>query len=99
MVMLIQIIVKCQYNLINGFHTSKRTVIYPKLNSTLYKIIIFKFLGLMVNQKKNKHIDLMSIKCVNIFIIFSLKSILPSDVLHTLYNSLIMPHFYYCLLT
>ena len=30
---------------------------------------------------------------------FRLKSIVPSDVLHTLYNSLIMPHFHYCLLT
>ena len=30
---------------------------------------------------------------------FRLKSIVPSDVLHTLYNSLIMPHFQYCLLT
>ena len=30
---------------------------------------------------------------------FRLKSIVPSDVLHTLYNRLIMPHFHYCLLT
>ena len=30
---------------------------------------------------------------------FRLKSIVPSDVLHTSYNSLIMPHFHYCLLT
>ena len=27
---------------------------------------------------------------------FCLKYILPCDVLHTLYNSLIMPHFHYC---
>ena len=30
---------------------------------------------------------------------FCLKTILPSDVLQTLYNSLRMPHFHYCLLT
>ena len=30
---------------------------------------------------------------------FRLRTILPSDVLQTLYNSLIMPHFHYCLLT
>ena len=30
---------------------------------------------------------------------FRLRTILPSDVLQTLYSSLIMPHFQYCLLT
>ena len=30
---------------------------------------------------------------------FRLRTILPSDVLQTLYNSFIMPHFHYCLLT
>ena len=30
---------------------------------------------------------------------FCLKCIFPSDVLQILYNSLIMPHFHYCLLT
>ena len=32
-------------------------------------------------------------------IMFRLRTILPSDVLQTLYTSLIMPHFHYCLLT
>ena len=31
-------------------------------------------------------------------IMFRLKYIVPCDVLQTLYNSLIMPHFHYCLL-
>ena len=30
---------------------------------------------------------------------FCLRTIFPSDVLQTLYNSFIMPHFHYCLLT
>ena len=30
---------------------------------------------------------------------FHMKSILPSGILHTIYNTLIMPHYSYCLLT
>ena len=49
--------------------------------------------------KWNKHIDHITIKVPKVIgILFRLKSILPSDILQTLYNSLIMPHFHYCLL-
>ena len=87
------------------FHTSNRIVIYPKLkinNFTIDRVTDFKFLGLIIssNLKWNKHIDHVSIKVSKVIgIMFRLKSIVPSDVLHTLYNSLIMPHFHYCLLT
>ena len=84
------------------FHTSKRTVIYPKLkmnNSTMTdKVADLKLLGQIIssNLNWNKHTDHISIKVSkHIGIMFRLKSILPSDVLHTLYNSLIMPHFHY----
>ena len=87
------------------FHTSNRTVIYPNLkinNSTIDRVTDFKFLGLIIssNLKWNKHIDHVSIKVSKVIgIMFRLKCILPSDVLQILYNSLIMPHFHYCLLT
>ena len=87
------------------FHTSNRTVIYPNLkinNSTIDRVTDFKFLGLIIssNLKWNKDIDHVSIKVSKVIgIMFRLKCILPSDVLQILYNSLIMPHFHYCLLT
>ena len=87
------------------FHTSNRTVIYPILkinNSTIDRVTDLKFLGLIIssNLKWNKHIDHVSIKVSKVIgIMFRLKCILPFDVLQILYNSLIMPHFHYCLLT
>ena len=87
------------------FHTSNRTVIYPNLkinNSTIDRVTDFKFFGLIIssNLKWNKHINHVSIKVSKVIgIMFRLKCILPSDVLQILYNSLIMPHFHYCLLT
>ena len=87
------------------FHNSNRIVIYPKLkfnNSTIDRVTDFKFLGLIIssNLKWNKHIDHISIQVSKVIgIMFRLKCILPCDVLHTLNNSLIMPHFHYCLLT
>ena len=78
---------------------------YPKLkinNFTTDKVNDFKFLGLIIslNLKWNKHINHIGIKVSKVIgIKFPLKTIFPSDVLQTLYNSLIMPHFHYCLLT
>ena len=86
------------------FHTPKRKVIFPDLkinNITIDKVTDFKFLGLIIssNLKWNKHIDHISIKVSKVIgIMFRLKYIVPCDVLQTLYNSLIMPHFHYCLL-
>ena len=87
------------------FHTSNKTVTYSKLkinNVTIDKMNEFIFLGLIIssNLKWNKHINYISIKVSKVMgIMFRLRTILPSDVLRTLYNSLIMPHFHYCLLT
>ena len=88
------------------FHTSNKTVTDPKLkinNVTIDRVNDSKFLGLIIssNLKWNKHINHISIKVSKVVgIMFRLRTILPSDVLQTLYNSLIMPHFYfYCLLT
>ena len=86
------------------FHTPKRKVIFPDLkinNITIDRVTDFKFLGLIIssNLKWNKHIDHISIKVSKVIgIMFRLKYIVPCDVLQTFYNSLIMPHFHYCLL-
>ena len=86
------------------FFTPKRKVVFPDLkinNITIDRVTDFKFLGLIIssNLKWNKHIDHISIKVSKVIgIMFCLKYIVPCDVLQTLYNSLIMPHFQYCLL-
>ena len=85
------------------FHTSNKTVTYSKLkinNVTIDRVNDSKFLGLIIslNLKWNKHINHISIKVSKVTeIMFRSKTILPSDVLQTLYNSLIMPYFHYCL--
>ena len=69
--------------------------------STTPAVTGFKFLGLIIssNLKWNKHLDHISIKVSKVIgIMFRIKYIVPCDVLQTLYNSLIMPHFHYCLL-
>ena len=75
------------------FHTSNKTVTYPKLkinNVTIDRVNDFKFLGLIIssNLKWNKHINHISIKVSKVIgILFRLRTILPSDVLQTLYNN------------
>ena len=86
------------------FHTPKRKVIFPDLkinNITIDWVTDFKFLGPIIssNLKWNKHNRNISIKVSKVIgIMFRLKYIVPCDVLQILYNSLIMPHFHYCLL-
>ena len=76
------------------FHKSNKTVTYPKLkinNVTIDRVNDFKFLGLIIssNLKWNKHINHISIKVSKVIgIMFRLRTILPSDVLQTLYSSL-----------
>ena len=87
------------------FHKFNKTATCPKLkinNVTIGRVNDFKILGLIIfsNLKWNKHINHISIKVSKVIgIMFRSRTILPSDGLQTLYNSLIMPHFHYCLLT
>ena len=86
------------------FHTPKRKVSFPDLkicNITIDRVTDFKFLGLIISSilKWNKHIDHISIKVSKVIgTMFRLKYVVPCDVFQTLYNSLIMPHYHYCLL-
>ena len=88
------------------FHTCtpKQKVIFLDLkinNITIDRVTDFKFHGLIIssNLKWNKHINHISIKVSKVIgIMIRLKYIVHCDVLQTLYNSLIVPHFHYCLL-
>ena len=84
------------------FHTAQRIVAYPELkinNVIIDRVTEFNFLGLIIssNMKWKKHIDHIALKVSKIIgIMYRLKFILPADVLLTIYNSLILPHFNYC---
>ena len=84
------------------FHTAQRIVAYPELkinNFIIDRVTEFNFLGLIIssNMKWKKHIDHIALKLSKIIgIMYRLKFILPADVLLTIYNSLILPHFNYC---
>ena len=83
------------------FHTAQRITAYRELK--INNIIIdraneFNFLGLFIssNMKWKKHIDHIALKVSKIIDrMYRLKFILPADVLLTIYNILILPHFNY----
>ena len=61
----------------------------------------FNFLGLIISSdlKWHKHIEHISLKISKVIgIMCCIKSILQANILLTMYNALIMPHFNYCLL-
>ena len=86
------------------FHTSKRNVIYPNLkvnNSNIERVTQFNFLGVILHSYMtwNKHINHISMKITrSIGILYRLRNVYPESVLITIYNTLILPHFHYCLL-
>ena len=86
------------------FHTNQRKVTYPKLkinNIEINRVTQFNFLGLILssNLKWHQHINHISIKISRVIgIMYRLKDIYPQDTLLMIYNTLIFPHFNYCLL-
>ena len=61
----------------------------------------FNFLGLIINKHLNwkKHIEHISLKISRIIgVLTRLRHLVPLDVLHLLYNSLLLPHINYSLL-
>ena len=86
------------------FHTSKRNMIYPNLkvnNNTIERVTEFNFLGVILHSHMtwNKHINHISMKIArSIGILYRLRNVYPESVLVTIYNTLILPHFHYCLL-
>ena len=86
------------------FHTRNKSVRYPclKINDKLIeRVTQFNFLGLILesNMSWNLHINHISLKISKaIGILYRLKTIYPQLVLQTLYNTLILPYFNYCIL-
>jgi len=86
------------------FHTPQRHVIYPDIiinNTHVETVDNFKLLGITINKhlQWNTHIEHISIKVSKyIGVLNRLKYTLPPRILHTLYNTLILPHFNYGLL-
>ena len=86
------------------FHTSNRAVKYPNLkinNTDIEHVFEFNFLGVMFNSHMNWNTHIKYIASKNsrtVGILYRLKNIYPQSVLLTLYNTLILPHFHYCLL-
>ena len=86
------------------FHTSNRAVQYPNLkinNTDIEHVFELNFLGVVFNSQMNwnTHINYIVSKISRtVGILYRLKDISPQSVLLTLYNTLILPHFLYCLL-
>ena len=82
------------------FHTINRAVKYPNLkinNTYIEHVYEFNFLGVILNW--NTHINSIASKISRtVGLLYRLKDIYPQSVLLTLYNTLILPHFHYCLL-
>jgi len=87
------------------FHPSQKRVDYPmvKINNIIIdRVTQFNFLGVILSSdlRWNKHIDYISLKISKVIgILYRLKHIYPFTVLLMIYNSLIVPHFNYCILT
>ena len=87
------------------FYTNKRNVIYLNLkannNNNIERFTEFNFLGVILHSHMtwNKHINHISMKIAKfIGILYRLRNIYPESVLVTIYNTLVLPHFHYCLL-
>ena len=86
------------------FHMRKKAVGYPDLylnGNKIERVTQFNFLGLILHESLSwdKHINHISLKVSKaIGMLYRLKSIYPHRVLLTLYNTLILPYFNYCIL-
>ena len=86
-------------------HMHQKAVTYPDLylnGNKIERVTQFNYVGLIlqVNLSWNKHISHISLKVSKtIGILNRLKSIYPRKVLLTLYNTLILPHFNYWILS
>ena len=87
------------------FHTSNRLVRYPNLlinGRPIERVSQFNFLGLILqsNMSWSMHTEHISLKVSKaIGIIYRLKDVYPLLVLQTLYNTLILPYYNYCILS
>ena len=84
------------------FSYQTQKIVYPdlKINTiSIDRVSEFNFLGLIISSdlEWSKHIDHIGLKISKVIgIMYRLRPTLPEDILLTIYNSLIMPHFNYC---
>ena len=87
------------------FHTTKKKNEYSDLNINdiaIEKIYQFRFLGLYINNNLTweTHIKHTSLKISKIiFTINRLKHIYRRHIVHNIYNTLILPHLSYCVIS
>ena len=87
------------------FHSDKKTVRYPKLHinaNEIERTDHFNFLGLQLNHnlKWNTHINYVSLKISKVTgLLYKLKSVYPITILNSIYNTLVLPHINYCILS
>ena len=87
------------------FHKAPKHVPHLHLqinNNEISRVDTFNFLGLQINEnlKWNTHIDHISQKNSRIkSLLNQLKMIFPQEILLSIYNTLILPHLNYCILS
>ena len=87
------------------FHKAPKHVPHLHLqinNNEISHVDTFNFLGLQINKnlKWNTHIDHISPKMSRIIgLLNQMKMILPQEILLSIYNTLILPHLNYCILS
>jgi len=71
-------------------------------NNSISRVNSFNFLGLQINDNLtwNTHTEFVSKKISRITgLLYKMNSVFPKDVLLSMYNTLILPHINYCLLS
>ena len=71
-------------------------------NNIISCVNTFNFLGLQLNDnlKWNTHIEFISKKITRtIGLLYKMKYILPQDILLSIYNTLVLPHLNYCIIS
>ena len=87
------------------FHKHNKVVPNLDLNingSTIDQVSTFKFLGLHINSQLTwqTHINEISKRISRVIgLLYKMQNILPKIFLFSLYNTLILPHIYYCILS
>ena len=83
-------------------HHNQKQVHYPKKNIEINRVsqLMFRAYSECRPKMKKNHIDNIFMKISKIIgIMYRLKDIYHQNILLTLYNSLIVPHLNYCILT
>ena len=93
------------HRLVMVFHSDRRRVVYSVLssnNTIIERVDTFNYLGLHISHdlKWKTYIQTMSQKLSKITgILHRLKEEYPSSILKSIYNTLMLPHLYYYILS